>query len=56
MKDSKESFYRNIHNKRQTGEIAGPLQKEMRDLAAWAMEKAEVSNAFFVSVFTNEGE
>ena len=32
----------------------GPLQKETGDLVTWDMEKAEVLNDFFASVFTSK--
>ena len=32
----------------------GPLQKETEDLVTWDMEKAEVLNDFFASVFTTK--
>ena len=33
----------------------GPLWKETGDLATWNMEKDEVLNDFFASVFTSKG-
>ena len=33
----------------------GPLWKEMGELVTWDMEKAEVLNDFFASVFTSKG-
>ena len=35
-------------------EILGPLQKETGDLVTWDMERAEVLNDFFASVFTSK--
>ncbi|GAB0185088.1 mitochondrial enolase superfamily member 1 [Grus japonensis] len=52
-KGSKKSFYRDVGDKRKTRENMGPLWKEMGDLVTWDMEKAEVLNDFFTSVFTS---
>ncbi|KFQ73472.1 hypothetical protein N337_08981, partial [Phoenicopterus ruber ruber] len=49
---NKKSFYRDVGDKRKTKENMGPLQKETGDLATRDMEKAEVLNDFFASVFT----
>jgi len=35
-------------------ETVGPLWKEVGDLITWDMEKAEVLNSFFASVFTSK--
>ncbi|GAB0208699.1 mitochondrial enolase superfamily member 1 [Grus japonensis] len=53
-KDNKKSFYRYISDKRRTKENVGPLQNETGDLVAQDMEKAEVLNDFFASVFTGK--
>ncbi len=37
-----------------TRENAGPLWKETAQLVTWDMEKAEVLNNFFASVFTSK--
>ncbi|GAB0177211.1 hypothetical protein GRJ2_000186300 [Grus japonensis] len=50
----KKSFYRYINDKRKTRENVGPLQKETGDLVTQDMEKAEVFNNFFASVFTSK--
>ena len=51
VEGNKKSFYRYVGDKRKTRENVGPLQKETvtRD-----MEKAEVLDDFFASVFTSE--
>ncbi|GAB0188257.1 mitochondrial enolase superfamily member 1 [Grus japonensis] len=55
VKDNKKSFYRYVSDKRTTRENVGPLWKEMGDLVSWDMEKAEVLNDFFASIFTGKG-
>ncbi|GAB0180313.1 hypothetical protein GRJ2_000496600 [Grus japonensis] len=52
IKGNKKSFYRYISDKRKTGENVGLLQKETGDWVTQDMEKAEVLNNFFASVFT----
>ncbi|GAB0185476.1 mitochondrial enolase superfamily member 1 [Grus japonensis] len=52
VKGNKKSFYRYINDKRKTRENVGPLQKDIGELVTQNMEKAEVFNPFFVSVFT----
>ncbi|GAB0177802.1 mitochondrial enolase superfamily member 1 [Grus japonensis] len=54
VKDNKKSFYRYVSEKRRTRENVGPLQNEMGDLVTQDMEKAEVLNDFFASVFTGK--
>ncbi|KAK4815688.1 hypothetical protein QYF61_005434 [Mycteria americana] len=54
FKGNKESFYRRISDKRKTRENVGPFQRERGDLVTWDMEKAEVLNNFFASVFTSK--
>ncbi|KFV18177.1 hypothetical protein N340_02392, partial [Tauraco erythrolophus] len=49
---NKKSFYRRVSAKRRTRESVGPLWKETGGLAIWDMEKAEVLNYFFASLFT----
>lgn len=51
IKSNRKSFY---SNKMKTRENAGHLWKEMGDLVAQHMEKAEVLNDFLTSVFTSK--
>ncbi|KGL87978.1 hypothetical protein N301_00234, partial [Charadrius vociferus] len=52
VKGYKKSFYVYISDKRKTRENVGPLRKEMGDMVTQDMEKVEVLNNFFASVFT----
>ncbi|GAB0183519.1 mitochondrial enolase superfamily member 1 [Grus japonensis] len=54
VKGNKKSFYRYISDKRKTRENVGPLRNEMGDLVTQDMEKGEVLNDFFASVFTSK--
>ncbi|GAB0191850.1 mitochondrial enolase superfamily member 1 [Grus japonensis] len=54
VKDNKKSFYRYVSEKRRMRENVGPFQNEMGDLVTQDMEKAEVLNDFFASVFTGK--
>ncbi|GAB0189098.1 mitochondrial enolase superfamily member 1 [Grus japonensis] len=54
VKDNKKSFYRYVSDKRKARENVGPLQNETGDLVTQNMEKAEVLNDFFASVFTGK--
>ena len=54
VKGNKKSFYRYVGDKRKTRENVGPLRKETGDLVTRDMEKAEVHNDFFASVFTGK--
>ncbi|GAB0178700.1 mitochondrial enolase superfamily member 1 [Grus japonensis] len=54
VKDNKKSFYRYVSDKRRTRENIGPLWNETGDLVTQDMEKAEVLNEFFASVFTGK--
>ncbi|GAB0209434.1 ubiquitin-associated protein 2 [Grus japonensis] len=54
VKDNKKSFYRYVSDKRRTRENVGPLWNETGDLVTQDMEKAEVLNDFFASVFTSK--
>ncbi|KAK4806831.1 hypothetical protein QYF61_005627 [Mycteria americana] len=53
-KDNKKGFYRYISRKGKTRENVGPLLNEMGDLVTQDMEKAEVLNVSFASVFTSK--
>ncbi|KFV13270.1 hypothetical protein N340_03166, partial [Tauraco erythrolophus] len=54
IKGNKKNFYRYVSDKKRSKENVSPLQKETGDLATQDMEKAEVLNAFFASVFTGK--
>ncbi|GAB0177815.1 mitochondrial enolase superfamily member 1 [Grus japonensis] len=54
VRDNKKSFYRYVSDKRRTRENVGPLRNEMGELVTQDMEKAEVLNDFFASVFTGK--
>ncbi|GAB0203064.1 mitochondrial enolase superfamily member 1 [Grus japonensis] len=54
VKDKKKSFYRYVSDKRRTRENVGPLWNETGNLVTQDMEKAEVFNDFFASVFTGK--
>ncbi|KFV02308.1 hypothetical protein N340_11981, partial [Tauraco erythrolophus] len=54
IKGNKKGFYRYVSDKKRSRENVGPLQKETGDLATQDMEKAEVLDDFFVSVFTGK--
>ncbi|GAB0208586.1 hypothetical protein GRJ2_003324300 [Grus japonensis] len=54
VKDNKKSFFRYVSDKRRTRENVDSLQNEMGDLVTQDMEKAEVLNDFFASVFTGK--
>ncbi|GAB0208167.1 mitochondrial enolase superfamily member 1 [Grus japonensis] len=54
VKGNKKSFYRYVNDKRKMRENVGPLRNEMGDLVTQDMEKAEVLNDFFASVFTGK--
>ncbi|GAB0205961.1 mitochondrial enolase superfamily member 1 [Grus japonensis] len=54
VKDNKKSFYRYVSDKRRMRENVGPLRNETGDLVTQDMEKAEVLNNFFASVFTGK--
>ncbi|GAB0181454.1 hypothetical protein GRJ2_000610700 [Grus japonensis] len=52
IKGNKKSFYRYISDKRKTRENVGPLWNDTGSLVIRDMEKAEILNDFFASVFT----
>ncbi|GAB0206764.1 mitochondrial enolase superfamily member 1 [Grus japonensis] len=52
VKDNKKGFFKYISSKRKTRENVDPLLNEVSALVMEDTEKAELLNAFFVSVFT----
>ncbi|GAB0179039.1 mitochondrial enolase superfamily member 1 [Grus japonensis] len=54
VKDNKKSFYRYVSEQRRMRENVGPLWNETGNLVTQDMEKAEVLNDFFASVFTGK--
>ncbi|GAB0183728.1 mitochondrial enolase superfamily member 1 [Grus japonensis] len=54
VKDNKKSLYRYVSDKRRTRENVGPLWNETGDLVTQDVEKAEVLNDLFASVFTGK--
>ncbi|GAB0207003.1 mitochondrial enolase superfamily member 1 [Grus japonensis] len=54
VKGNKKSLYRYVSDKRRTKENVGPLRNETGNLVTQDMEKAEVLNNFFASVFTGK--
>ncbi|KFV04324.1 hypothetical protein N340_00281, partial [Tauraco erythrolophus] len=54
IKGNKKSFYRYIGDERRTRENVSPLWNETGDLVTQDMEKAEILNDFFASVFTDK--
>ncbi|GAB0202852.1 mitochondrial enolase superfamily member 1 [Grus japonensis] len=54
VKDNKKGFYRYVSDKRRTREDVGPLWNETGDKVTQDIEKAEVFNDFFASVFTGK--
>jgi len=51
VKDNKKGAFKFVSSKRKTRENVGPLLNEMGALVTGDTEKAEILNAFFVSVF-----
>jgi len=54
VKDHVKGFHKYIGDKRKTRKKVGPLLNETGDLVTQHMEKAEVLNTFFASVFTSK--
>ena len=55
IKDNKKYFYKYISNKRRVKENLHPLRDAGGNLVTKDEEKAEVLNAFLVSVFNSKG-
>ncbi|CAM5095950.1 unnamed protein product [Natator depressus] len=54
VKSNKKGFFRYVSNKKKVKESVGPLLNEGGKLVTEDVEKANVLNAFFASVFTNK--
>ncbi|CAM4575936.1 unnamed protein product [Lepidochelys kempii] len=54
VKSNKKGFFRYVSKKKKVKESMGPLLNEGGNLVTEDMEKANVLNAFFASVFTNK--
>ncbi|CAM5155924.1 unnamed protein product [Natator depressus] len=54
IKSNKKGFFRYVSNKKKVKESVGPLLNEGGNLVTEDVEKANVLNAFFASVFTNK--
>ncbi|CAM5157258.1 unnamed protein product [Natator depressus] len=54
VKSNKKGFFRYVSNKKKVKESVGPLLNEGGNLVTEDVEKANVLNAFFASVFTNQ--
>ncbi|CAM5107999.1 unnamed protein product [Eretmochelys imbricata] len=54
VKSNKKGFFRYVSNKKKVKESVGPLLNEGGNLVTENVEKANVLNAFFASVFTNK--
>ncbi|CAM4713200.1 unnamed protein product [Lepidochelys kempii] len=54
VKSNKKGFFRYVNNKKKVKESVGPLLNEGGNLVTEDVEKANVLNAFFASVFTNK--
>nr|XP_048724541.1 RNA-binding motif, single-stranded-interacting protein 1 isoform X1 [Caretta caretta]XP_048724542.1 RNA-binding motif, single-stranded-interacting protein 1 isoform X1 [Caretta caretta]XP_048724543.1 RNA-binding motif, single-stranded-interacting protein 1 isoform X1 [Caretta caretta]XP_048724544.1 RNA-binding motif, single-stranded-interacting protein 1 isoform X1 [Caretta caretta] len=54
VKRNKKGFFRYVGNKKKAKESVGPLLNEGGNLVTEDVEKANVLNAFFASVFTNK--
>jgi len=54
VKGNNKTFCTYVGDKTKAGENVGCLWKEKGDLFTWKMEKAEVLNDFFASVFTSK--
>ncbi|CAM4651557.1 unnamed protein product [Lepidochelys kempii] len=54
VQSNKKGFFRYVGNKKKAKESVGPLMNEGGNLVTEDVEKANVLNAFFASVFTNK--
>ncbi|CAM5130495.1 unnamed protein product, partial [Natator depressus] len=54
VKSNKKGFFRYVSNKKKVKESVGPLLNEGGNLVSEDVEKVNVLNAFFASVFTNK--
>ncbi|CAM5114491.1 unnamed protein product [Natator depressus] len=54
VKSNKKGFFRYVSNKKKVKESVGPLLNDGGNLVTEDVEKANVFNAFFASVFTNK--
>ncbi|CAM4601352.1 unnamed protein product [Lepidochelys olivacea] len=54
VKSNKKGFFRYVGNKKKAKESVGPLLNEGGNLVTEDVEKANILNAFFASVFTNK--
>jgi len=54
VKGNKKAFYRYVSDRRQTRENVGPLWKEAGDLVTQDVEKAEMLNDCFASIFNSK--
>ncbi|CAM4571676.1 unnamed protein product [Caretta caretta] len=54
IKSNKKGFFRYVGNKKKVKESVGPLLNEGGNIVTEDVEKANVLNAFFASVFTNK--
>ncbi|CAM4553989.1 unnamed protein product [Caretta caretta] len=54
VRSNKKGFFRYVGNKKKAKESVGPLLNEGGNLVTEDVEKANVLNAFFASVFTNK--
>ncbi|CAM5173164.1 unnamed protein product [Eretmochelys imbricata] len=54
VKSNKKGFFRYVSNKKKAKESVGPLVNEGGNRVTEDVEKADVLNAFFASVFTNK--
>lgn len=56
VKDDKKGLYKYIHDQRKTREKVGLLHNKTGDLVTQDVERVEVLNATFASVFTSKSD